>query len=531
VLRLTLRDFRRSGVDQDDATRTRLRELSERETVLAQEFSKNIRDDVRSITVEPASLEGLPQDFVDAHPPGDDGLVTITTDYPDLIPFRTFSTDGDARRALTREFLNRAWPANDRVLKELLALRAEHARRLGYPGWPDYDAEIKMVGIGPAIESFIDEVASAATTSAYRDYDVLLNRLRVDQPDAAAVDAADAMYYAEVIHREHFDVDSHQVRRYFEFDKVRAGLLDVTGRLFGLVYRTVEDAPTWHDDVTVHDVYTVGSEGSPRERLGRIYLDLHPREGKYKHAAQFELVPGIAARQLPEGALVCNFPKGLMEHSNVVTLFHEFGHLLHHILAGRHRWSRFSGVATEWDFVEAPSQMLEEWAWDAEVLCSFATAEDGEPIPEDLVAKMRDANDFGKGYFARTQMFYASLSYVLHNEEVNDITDLVKTLQNSFSMFPYQEDTHFHASFGHLESYTSAYYTYMWSLVIAKDLFSAFDRDHLFDTATSYRYRDTILAAGGSKDAADLVAEFLGRPYNVEAFTRWLDTAPTIRHL
>jgi thimet oligopeptidase len=531
VLRLTLRDFRRSGVDQDEETRDRLRELSERETVRAQEFSKNIRDDVRSIKVEPVSLVGLPQDFVEAHPAGDDGLVTITTDYPDLIPFRTFSTDSDARRALTREFLNRAWPINDQVLTELLALRAEHARRLRYSGWPDYDAEIKMVGSGAAIEAFIDQVATSATSSAQRDYDVLLRRLQADRPDATAVDSADAMYYAEVINREHFEVDAHEVRRYFEFGKVRAGLLDVTGRLFGLEYRPVENAPTWHEDVTVHDVYTVGSDDADGERLGRIYLDLHPREGKYKHAAQFALVPGIADRQLPEGALVCNFPTGLMEHSNVVTLFHEFGHLLHHIVAGRHEWSRFSGVATEWDFVEAPSQMLEEWAWNAEVLRSFATDQSEQPIPEELVAKMRDANDFGKGYFARTQMFYASLSYVLHNEEVDDITELVKTLQNSFSMFPYQEDTHFHAAFGHLEGYTSAYYTYMWSLVIAKDLFSAFDRDHLFDTTTSYRYRDTILAAGGSEDAADLVADFLGRPYNVEAFTRWLDTAPTIRHL
>jgi thimet oligopeptidase len=521
VLRLTLRDFHRSGVDKDDVTRARLRELSERETVLGQEFSKNIRDDVRSIRVRPDQLDGLPADFIDAHPAGDDGLVAITTDYPDVIPFRTFSTDRAARHDLTFEFLNRAWPANDPVLAELLALRAEHAALLGYDSWADYDAEVKMVKTGDAIPRFIDQITANADEPARRDYGVLLRRLQNDQPDALSVDGADAPYYAELVSREQFGVDSQQVRQFFDFEKVRAGLLDVTGRLFGLEYHGV-DAASWHPDVAVYDVSTDGAT------LGRIYLDLHPREGKYKHAAQFTLVSGISGRQLPEGVLVCNFPRGLMEHTDVVTLFHEFGHLVHHVLAGRQAWARFSGVATEWDFVEAPSQMLEEWAWDADVLRSFATDADGRPIPADLVARMRDANDFGKGYFARTQMFYAALSYRLHKEKVDDITELVKTLQAAFSLFPYQEDTHMQASFGHLEGYASAYYTYMWSLVIAKDLFSAFDRNDLFDTTTSYRYRDTVLAQGGSRDAADLVEEFLGRPYDFTAFTRWLETAPAL---
>jgi thimet oligopeptidase len=521
VLRLTLRDFHRSGVDKDDATRARLRELSERETVLGQEFSKNIRDDVRSIKVRPDQLDGLPADFVEAHPPGEDGLVTITTDYPDVIPFRTFSTDRAARHDLTFEFLNRAWPDNDRVLAELLALRAEHAGLLGYDSWADYDAEVKMVRTGDAIAGFIDQIAANADEPAQRDYGVLLRRLRADQPDAVAVENADATYYAELVSREQFGVDSQEVRKYFDFAKVRAGLLDVTARLFGLGYHRV-DAAAWHPDVAVYDV------SADEQVLGRIYLDLHPREGKYKHAAQFTLVSGISGRQLPEGVLVCNFPRGLMEHTDVVTLFHEFGHLVHHLLAGRHPWARFSGVATEWDFVEAPSQMLEEWAWDADVLQSFATDADDRPIPAHLVAKMRDANDFGKGYFARTQMFYAALSYVLHKRKVDDITELVKSLQARFSVFPYQDGTHMHAAFGHLEGYTSAYYTYMWSLVIAKDLFSAFDRNDLFDTATSYRYRDAVLARGGSRDAADLVESFLGRPYDYTAFTRWLETAPAL---
>lgn len=520
VLRLSLRDFRRAGVDLDEAARARLRELGDRELVVDQEFGKNTRDDVRGILVTPDQLAGLPQDYIDAHPAGVDGRVRITTDYPDTIPFMSFALDAGARRALVLEFNNRAWPANDGVLQELLSLRAEHAKILGFDSWADFDAEVKMIGRGAAIGEFIDQIAAAAQESGHRDLAILLERLRLDRPEASVVDRADSTFYSEVVRRENFDVDAQQVRRYFDFEAVRQGLLEVTGRLFGMRYTRVPDAASWHQDVAAYDVQL---DGAP---LGRIYLDLHPREGKYKHAAQFDLVAGVRDRQLPEGVLVCNFGRGLMEHSDVVTLFHEFGHLVHHLLAGHHRWARFSGVATEWDFVEAPSQLLEEWAWDADVLRTFATDESGEPIPEELVAKMRAGEDFAKGCFARTQMFYAALSYHLHSEPVADITAFVKQIQATYDLFAHVEGTHFHTSFGHLAGYSSAYYTYMWSLVIAKDLFSAFDRSDLFEPETARRYRDTILAAGGSKDAAELVADFLGRPYTIEAFSAWLQEAP-----
>ncbi len=522
LLALTLRDFRRAGVDRDDATRARLREIAEHEVRLGQDFSRHIRDDVRSVRLRPEQLAGLPEDFVAAHPAAADGTVEITTDYPDIIPFRTFARDASARRALMVEFLNRGWPDNDSVLRELLATRQEHAALLGYQAWPDFDAEVKMVGSGKAIAEFIERIAEAATPSSDRDVAVLLEWLRRDRPDATSLDAADVPFYAETVRRESFDVDAQEVRRYFQFAGVRAGLLEVTGRLFGLHYEQVPDAPVWHPDVAAYDVHSAGSG----ELLGRIYLDLHPRAGKFKHAAQFDLVAGAVGERLPEGALVCNFGRGLLEHSDVVTLFHEFGHLVHHVLGGRQRYARFSGVATEWDFVEAPSQMLEEWAWDPDVLRSFAVDDAGTPIPRDLVARMRAAHEFGKGYQARTQMFYASVSYVLHSGPVDDITATVRGLQERYDAFDYIPETHFHASFGHLEGYTSGYYTYMWSLVIAKDLFSAFDPDDLFDTSVSYRYRDKVLAAGGSGDAADLVADFLGRPYSFAAFAAWLAKAP-----
>ncbi|PZS29510.1 MAG: peptidase M3, partial [Pseudonocardiales bacterium] len=456
VLERTLRDFRRSGVDRSEEVRDRLRELAERSTIVGQEFSRNIRDDVRSIRVTPDRLAGLPQDFIDSHPADADGLVTLSTDYPDVVPFRTFAHDAAARRELMTVFLNRAWPQNDALLAELVDLRAEQATLLGYDSWPDFDAEVKMIGTAAATGEFIERITTLADAAARRDVDVLLKRRQVDEPDATSLDFSNNTYYSELVRREQFDVDAQEVRRYFDFERVRAGLLEVTGRLFGLDYVPVPDAKVWHPDVAVYDVHSEGGE-----QLGRIYLDLHPRDGKFKHAAQFDIVPGIAGRQLPEGGLVCNLPRGLMEHTDVVTLFHEFGHLVHHVLAGKQRWARFSGVATEWDFVEAPSQMLEEWAWDAQILSSFAQDTDGNTIPAELVERMRAAKEFGKGYFARTQMFYAALSYQLHLNRPADITATVRELQEKYDVFDYLEDTHFHASFGHLEGYTSAYYTYM----------------------------------------------------------------------
>jgi thimet oligopeptidase len=277
----------------------------------------------------------------------------------------------------------------------------------------------------------------------------------------------------------------------------------------------------------VYDVYQSGA------KLGRIYLDLHPRENKYKHAAQFTLRAGVTGKQLPEGVLVCNFPdpgssKGpaLMDHDEVVTMFHEFGHLMHHILGGRQRWIYFSGVATEQDFVEAPSQMLEEWAWDPTTLALFAHhVESHATIPAELVKRMRAASEFGKGTQARHQMFYAAMSLRYHEADPAHL-DLLATLgelQKRYSMFAYVDGTHLYDSFGHLNGYSAVYYTYMWSLVIAKDLLSEFQRHGLLDEATAHRYRDAVLVPGGSKDAADLVKDFLGRPYSFDAYQRWLD--------
>ncbi len=515
VLEHALRDFRRSGVDRDEPTRTRLRRLQERQTELGQAFARHIRDGKRRTAVPASALAGLPDDWVADHPADGDGQVWLTSDYPDTMPFLTFSRDAEARRAVLRGHFDVGWPDNDAVLGELLASRREQAQLLGYADWPSFDAEPKMIEGGDAVAAFIERITRAADESGRRDLQRLRERAARDGEDGP-IDSSSWRYWSEVLRREEHDVDAQQVRRYFAFDRVRRGLLDVTARLFGVEWVDVPDAAAWHQDVATHDVLLGG------ERIGRIHLDLHPREGKYNHAAMFDLAPGVRDRQLAEGALVCNFPRGLMEHSDVVTLFHEFGHLMHHVLAGRHPWVGFSGVATEWDFVEAPSQMLEEWAWDPAVLATFATDQDGEPVPADLVRRMKAAEDFGRGFLARQQMFYAAVSYRFHLEVPDDLTSRLHELAAEYNLIRLPEGVHFHCGFSHLEGYTSSYYTYMWSLVIAKDLFSAFDPDDLLATDVARRYRDRLIAPGGSRDAADLVEDFLGRPYDAHAFEEWL---------
>nr|WP_216671939.1 M3 family metallopeptidase [Corallococcus exiguus] len=522
-----LRDFRRAGVDRDEATRARVKALQEELVRIGQEFSRNISQDTRKVALPPAALDGLPEDYVRAHAPGEDGQVRISTDYPDLVPFLTYARDGKAREELWRANRQRGYPANVNVLQSLVQKRHELATLLGYPHWAAYATEDKMVRSADAAGTFIRKIADASEERMKRDYAVLLERKRKDDPKADQVNPWDSGYLDDRVKAEQYAFDSQTVRPYFEYTRVKQGVLDLTARLFGVTYHPVKDVPVWHPDVEAYDVY----EGQTLK--GRFFLDMHPRADKYKHAAQFTLTSGKSGRRLPEGALICNFPKpgtepALMQHGDVETFFHEFGHLLHHIFGGHTKWAGLSGVRTEWDFVEAPSQMLEEWARDVTCLQTFAKHyQTGESLPADLVERMLAADEFGKGLFVRQQMFYAALSLELYRRDPKDLdaTALVRELQGQYIPFPYLEGTYFHLTFGHLDGYSSNYYTYMWSLVIAKDLFTVFQTKGLLNPEPAQDYRRAVLEPGGSDDAARLVHHFLGRDYDFRAYEAWLNKA------
>jgi len=538
----TLRDYRRAGVDKSPEVRERLKAIDEELTRLGQQFSKNISEDVRAIEITDSKrLAGLPADFIASHP-AEHGVIRITTDYPDYNPFMTYATDDALRRDLYIKFRSRGDQQNESVLHDILKLRAEKSSLLGFSNWADYITADKMIGSGGKASDFIEKVWKLAAPRAEQDYAELLRQLRAVDPAATEVSDWQKVFLENVVKKERYEVDASEVRQYFPYDRVLKGLLEITSEIFDISYVTVTDAPPWHPSVLVYDVMRAGA------KLGRIYLDMHPRDGKYKHAAQFPLKDGVRGVQLPEGVLVCNFPSparpeadapgsltrgptgggaALMEHDDVVTMFHEFGHLMHHVLGGHQRWITQSGVATEWDFVEAPSQMFEEWAWSHETLARFARHQvTGEVIPAALVEKMRKADKFGLGTATVQQIFYAAISLGFHRAHPDGLDQLgeVQKLQKRYTPFKYVPGTRFHASFGHLVGYSAMYYTYQWSLVIAKDLLTPFEAKGLMAKDITFAYRDQVLAPGGSRDAAELVRNFLGRDYDFAAYERYLVT-------
>ncbi|MGE0869611.1 MAG: M3 family metallopeptidase [Kofleriaceae bacterium] len=523
----TLRDYRRAGVDQPPEVRDRLKQIDEALTKLGQQFSKNISEDVRAIEItDPNRLGGLPADFIAAHPPDANGTIRITTDYPDYNPFMTYADDDELRKQLYVVFRSRGDQSNEALLGEILTLRAEKASLLGYPNWADYVTADKMIGSGTRASEFIEKVWKLASPRADQDYRELLRQLQTIDPKATEVADWQKVWLEHLVKKQRYDVDASVVRQYFSYERVLAGLLQITSEIFDLEYRPVTNVTTWHASVRVYDVVRAG------QQLGRIYLDMHPRDGKYKHAAQFPLKDGVAGVQLPEGVLVCNFPdpvasggEALLEHDDVVTMFHELGHLMHHVLGGHQRWITQSGVATEWDFVEAPSQMFEEWAWSYDTLARFARHHaTGEVIPRELVDKMRTADKFGLGTATVQQIFYAAISLGFHRSDPRTLDQLaeVQRLQKRYTPFAYVPGTRFHASFGHLVGYSAMYYTYQWSLVIAKDLLTPFEARGLMATDVTFAYRDNVLVPGGSRDAAELVRDFLGRDYDFAAYERFL---------
>ncbi|MEQ8955172.1 MAG: M3 family metallopeptidase, partial [Gammaproteobacteria bacterium] len=518
-------DFELAGVNQDEATRQRIEILNEEMVKIGQAFNRNIREDVRAVEVAPQRLAGLPQDYIDAHAPNEEGMVVITTNYPDYLPVMQYAEDDDLRLELYKVFRQRGYPANKEVLENLLAKRYELANLIGFENYAQYVTSDKMIGSADNAADFIERVNEIAKPRAAEDYQVLLERLRQDDQDAAVVGDWQKTYLEELIKNEVYQLDSQEIRQYFSYEKVRDGIFGLVETMFE-VEITPWETDTWHPSVETWQILDGG------ELIGQFYLDMHPRDGKYNHAAQFGVREGVQGLQTPIAALVCNFPggdgsAGLMEHSQVETFLHEFGHLLHTIFGGHQPRLSLSGVNTERDFVEAPSQMLEEWVWDSDTLKTFAEDGSGEVIPDVLIEKMRAARDFGRGLWTRHQMFYAALSLNYYNRPPTevDLDQMMQDLQAEYSPFPYVPETHFYTSFGHLDGYSAIYYTYMWSLVIATDMFSEFEREGLRNPEVAQRYREHVLAPGGSKDAAELVADFLGRPYSFEAFENLLNEA------
>jgi len=522
-----LLEFRLAGVDKDDATRARLKKLSDQLTEAQSMFDRNIADGTKIVEVTDASeLDGLPKDYIDAHKPGADGKIHITTDYPDIFPALTFAKSDELRRRLFEAFRTRAYPKNRDVLQEMMQTRYEIATLIGYSSWADYNAADKMIMNGKNVAKFLQDLDASTRPVAERELAMLLAEKRKAEPGAKELPSYDFYRIQELVRRSQYDFDSQTVRPYLPYNQVKKGVMDTAATLFHISFRQEADVPAWDPAVETWDVIESG------KAVGRIYFDMHPRPGKYSHAEMAPVLDGIRGKQLPEAILVCNFPAptatdpGLMDYGDVVTFFHEFGHLMHWVLGGQQPWAGISGIAMESDFVEAPSQMLEEWMHSPQVLASFAHHyKTGEPIPADLVARMNRASAFGRANGVANQVAYAAISYDIYkdNPQKVDLDALSLDDLRRYSLFvPIATDAHMYASFTHLGGYSSAVYTYMWDKVIAEDFFRQFDQNNLLAGDAPMRYRHMVLEPGGSMSANDLVKNFLGRPQNTTAFQQWM---------
>jgi len=522
----TLLEFRLTGVDKDEATRARIKTLNDEITKYSTQFERNLAESqIKVVVKDPKELDGLPEDFIISHKPAPDGTITLTSDSPDVTPVLKFSKSADLRKRIYLAYNNRAYPQNVAVLADLLKKREDLANLLGYKHWSDMNAADKMAENAQNISKFIGEIDVASKPAAEREYKMLLAAAQKQDPSLQQIGLQDRSYYFEQLRRNEFDFNSQTARPYFPYDRVQAGILEVASKLFHVTFKPVPDAPVWDPSVSTFDVY----EGD--KQLGRIYLDMHPRPGKDQWFSSNQLLDGKKGKQLPEAALVCNFSggkpgePGLMEYGEVTTFFHEFGHLMHWIFQGQQQWAGY-GNNLESDFVEAPSQMLEEWMHDPKVLATFALHyQTNEPIPTELVMRANRADAFGRGLWARFQLVYTSVSFDLHNmaPEAAKLEQAFPQDVKRFLPFKPLEGDNQIASFTHLTGYSSAYYTYLWDKVIAEDFFSQFNRNDLLAPEVALRYRTTVLDKTGSMPANDLVKSFLGRPQALDSFKGWMN--------
>jgi thimet oligopeptidase len=521
----TLLSYRLAGVDKDPATRDRLQALHEKATKLSLEFSRNIQEGAKTLEALAHELDGLPADFVARHPADAEGKIRLTTDPPDMQPVMTFAANAGLRERMFLAYNSRAYPVNQQILLDLLATRQEIATVLEFRSWADLATADQMMGSAANVRAFLAKLNDASRQGAQREHELIVDFAGKRQAGLKQIDITSRGYWYEQFRRAEFDFDSQSVRPYFPYAQVEAGVLDTAARLFKVEFRP-SPTPGWDPAVSVFDVLERGS------LVGRFYLDMHPREGKDKWFSAAPVVTGVRGRYLPEAALVCNFPggdtkdPGLMQYSDVVTYFHEFGHLMHAILGGRTEWAGLSGFATEGDFIEVPSQMLEEFFRDEKLLQAFAVHyETGQILPAEVIRKMKIAGSFGRADWVRAQLYYTTLSLDLHDQDPArlDLDEITRRLYQGLQPWTWLEGNRMYASFGHLTGYSSNYYTYAFDKVIALDFFAQFDPADLLGCDAGTKYRKTVLEQGGSKPGRQMVRDFLGRDEEFAAFSKWLN--------
>jgi len=524
-LEFLLRDLRRAGHELDPEVRSEVKEKTQRLVELGVRFQNNIDEWSDHILVTHDELDGLPRSFAESLETDEEtGKMKVTLDYPHLLPFTENAKRRDLREELSRKFNTQAVEVNRPIIEEAIQIRDEIAQAFGLPSWAHYQLEERMAKTPEAISEFYASLLPPLTVQGMADVGEMAALLKAEAGDDT-VQVWDWRYFDTQQRKTDYGVDPFEVAAYFPLDSVLSGMFDLVQETFGLTFHEEDASEAWHPDVRLFSI----ADAASGEQLAHFYLDLFPREGKFGHAAEFPL---ILSRRLEDGsyqnpvcAMVANFTKptksapSLLQHSEVETLFHEFGHVLHQNL-GRTELTRFSGTNVERDFVEAPSQIMQHWVWRAEVLKKFARHhETGEPIPDALVDKLVEARQLNIAVHQLRQLQFGWLDQEIHKPGPSK--DLVRALKDAadISLLPHPEGTFSLASFGHLMGgYDAAYYGYMWSEVFGDDMFSVFEERGATNPEVGMAYRREVLERGGSVDAEEILRKFLGREPDNKAF-------------
>jgi thimet oligopeptidase len=529
LVEFTLRDLRHAGHELTPEARARVKERTQRLVELGVRFQENIDEWEDHILVTGDELEGLPPSFAESLDTDEEtGKLKVTLAYPHVIPFVENARRRDLREELSFKFNTQAVEANRKILEEALSLRREIAEEFGVPSWAHHRLEERMAKDPERVSAFYQSLIPPLTEQGELDIVAMGKLLETDEGESQ-IQTWDWRYYDTQQRRTDYGVDPFEVAQYFALDSVLAGMFDLVQETFGLEFREISDPDVWHPEVRLFAIH----DAAGGEELSHFYLDLFPREGKYGHAAEFPL---IMSRRLEDGsyqnpvcAMVANFTKptaaapSLLQHGEVETLFHEFGHVLHQNL-GRTELARFAGTSVERDFVEAPSQIMQHWVWRADVLRRFARHhETGEPIPDRLVDQLVAARQLNVAVHQLRQLQYGWWDQIMHGTESEIDLDHVLREGASLGLMPFHEGTFSLASFGHLMGgYDAAYYGYMWSEVFGDDMFSRFEEEGVTNPDVGMAYRREVLEKGGSVDADEMLTRFLGREPDNTAFLRKL---------
>ncbi|MFK7827482.1 MAG: M3 family metallopeptidase [Oligoflexales bacterium] len=536
LLQEYLDSFFENGLHLSEEKREKLKNLNARLIELSSEFAEQLNNDSSHVLLNKEELKGLSDGFIsNLEQDSESGLYKLTMKYPHYRPAIESIEKSDVRKKIYRSYANRGGIENSKRLGEAIKIRAQVANLLGFDNHAEKSLKNRMAKSPIKVAEMLEKVGSKLKSKNKHDLERMLERKRQELADSSAsLDPWDVNYFSKKIKKESYDFDSEEVQKYFPASKVIAGMFEVYQTLLGVEFKRSSSQEVWHESVSYYDIINTETQ----KPIAGFYMDLFPRAGKYGHAAAFTLKKGYKRRtgqySMPVSAIVANFTKAsndkpsLLKHTEVETLFHEFGHIMHQTLTTS-KYATLSGTSVKRDFVEAPSQMLENWVWEEDILKKISSHyQNGAVLPKDLLDKMLKARKFNSGYMYTRQLFFASIDMKYHQLSLADAdinpTQIYHDVFEQITLLKPLRDSVPEAGFGHLMGgYDAGYYGYLWSEIYAADMFTRFTEEGLLNPQTGLDYKKWILEPGGSKDPFALLKNFLGREPNEEAFFSWFE--------